>query len=252
MKNQPLCQNLSNAILYILAALSVLLLVSCALPYSSYSPYELSAPAQAVTDVLNNPALRIPIFLAGLALLLAGLWLVELIIALPGFVIGAIIGAGIGTSASNGHFGILSVLLAIVVGALGAWLALALFALGVFLSGFAIGFVVGGSIGNAIFHNQDAMTTIGIILGIFAGILAVALWKFLEIVVSSGVGAALIGVSVGITNKPVLLVLVWLFGIAVQSGLLKVIGPPKRTARIARTGQPPRPPAEPFPPPGQG
>lgn len=252
MKNHALRQKLSNAILYLLGALSVLILISCALPYSSYSPYDLSTPIQTVTDVLNNPALRIPIFLAGLALLLAGLWLAELIIALPGFVVGAIVGASIGTSANHGQFGILSILLAILAGVLGAWLSVALFYLGVFISGFAIGFVVGGSIGNAIIHNKDAMTTIGIILGIFAGILAVALWKFLEIVVSSGVGAALIGVSVGITNKPVLLVLVWLFGIAVQSGLLKVIGPPKRTARIARTGQPPRPPAEPFPPPGQG
>jgi hypothetical protein len=111
--------------------------------------------------------------------------------------------------------------------------------------------VLGGSVGSAIFHSKDATTTIGIILGICAGILAVVLWKFLQIVVSSGVGAALIGLSLGFTDKPVLLILIWLFGIAVQSGMLKVFGPPKRTARMGRTGLPPQPPAGQIPPIGQ-
>lgn len=251
MKNFTLRQKFSNAVLVLLAALSVLLLISCALPYASASPYDFSSPMQAVTNVLNNPALRIPIFLAGLALLLAGLWLAELIIALPGFVIGGILGASLGTSVNHGQFGILSILFAIAAGAIGAWLALALFSLGIFISGFAIGFVLGGSIGSSVFHNKDAMTTIGVIIGIFAGILAVALWKFLEIVVSSGVGAVLIGVSLGFTNKPVLLIVIWLFGIAVQSGMQRVFGPPKRRIRYGRAGVPPRPPAAPFPPPGQ-
>jgi hypothetical protein len=244
MNKLALRQNLATVMMYTLGVLSLLLLMSCALPYS---PRELSPPANAVTDVLNNPTLRIPIFLAGLALLLAGLWLAEFIIAVPGFVIGAVIGAGIGTASNDGQFGILSVLLAIVAGAVGAWLALALFYLGVFLSGFAIGFVVGGSIGAAIFHSKDATTTIGIILGIFAGIMAVALWKFLQIVISSGVGAALIGVALGINDKPVLLILIWLIGIASQSGLLKVIGPPKKTAGPGGSAGP-RPTAGPLPP----
>lgn len=251
MKNFTLRQKLSNAFLYLLGALSVLLLMSCALPYTSASRYNFSPPMQAVTDVLKNPALRIPVFLAGLALLLAGLWLAELIIALPGFVIGAILGASLGTSVNHGQFGILSILFAILAGIIGAWLALALFALGMFISGFAIGFVVGGSIGSTIFHNKDATTTIGVILGIFTGILAVVLGKFLETVISSGVGAALIGVSLGITDKPVLLILIWLFGIAIQSVFRKVFGPPKRTIRAGRIRLPPQPPAGPFPPPGQ-
>lgn len=249
MKKQLPRLNLSSVARVTLCSLSVLLLVSCALPYT---PGEFSSPAQAITDVLNNPALRIPILLAGLALLLAGLWLAELIIALPGFVIGAVIGAGIGTAANNGHFGILSILLAVVVGAVGAWLALALFILGVFFSGFAIGFVIGGSIGTTLFHSKDAVTTIGVILGVLAGVVSVALWKFLQIVISSGVGAALIGVSLGITDKPLLLVLIWVVGIAIQSGFLRVFGPPKRTIRAGRRAIPPRPPSSQFPPPGQG
>ena len=174
MHKPILRQNLSKVTMYFLCALSLLLLMSCALPYS---PSGLSSPAQAVTDVLHNPVLRIPIFLAGLALLLAGLWLAEYIIAVPGFVLGAIIGANIGSTANNGQFGILSILLAIVAGALGAWLALALFYLGVFFSGFTIGFVVGRSISAAIFNGQDAAITIGIVLGICAGILTIALWN---------------------------------------------------------------------------
>lgn len=227
--NRPLLrQNFANVMMYLLGAFSVLLLVSCALPYSSYG---FSSSTQAINDVLNNPALRIPILIAGLALLLAGLWLVELIIALPGFVIGAIAGASIGTAANDGHFGILSILLAIVAGALGAWLALALFYLGVFLSGFAIGFIMGGSIGGALFHSKEATTIVGIVLGIFAGILAVALWQVLQVVISAGVGAALIGTALGFSDKPIYLILIWLLGIAVQSGLFKLIGPPKRTIR---------------------
>jgi hypothetical protein len=252
MKNHALRQNPSTVVLYVLSAISLLLLMSCVLPYSP-SVSGVSSPMDAITEILNNPALRIPVLLAGLALLLAGLWLAELIIALPGFVIGAVVGAGIGTAASDGHFGILSILLAILGGALGAWLALALFFLGVFISGFAIGFVVGGSIGNAVFPSQGATTTVGIILGILAGILAVALWQFLQIVISSGVGTALIGVSLGISDQPVWLILIWLFGIVVQSGLLKIIGPPKRTARPIGATEP-RPPSgtPPLPPAQQG
>ena len=212
--------------MYFLCALSLLLLMSCALPYS---PSGLSSPAQAVTDVLHNPVLRIPIFLAGLALLLAGLWLAEYIIAVPGFVLGAIIGANLGSTANDGQFGILSILLAIVAGALGAWLALALFYLGVFFSGFAIGFVVGRSISAAIFNGQDAAITIGIVLGIFAGFLAIALWKHLQVVISAGVGAVLIGETQGFSNKPELLILFWVVGIVFQLALIILFGPPKKS-----------------------
>jgi hypothetical protein len=226
MHTPILPQNHARASIYILGALSLLLLVSCALPYS---PGGLSSSAQAVTDVLHNPALRIPIFLAGLALLLAGLWLAEYIIAVPGFVIGATLGANIGSMANDGKFGLLSILLAILAGLLGAWLALAVFYLGVFFSGFAIGFVVGGSIGGAIINNQNTTTIIGIILGIIAGILSIALWENLRVFISAGVGAVLIGETQGFSNRPELLVLIWVVGIVFQYALLILIGPPKKS-----------------------
>ena len=222
--------------MYFLCALSLLLLMSCALPYS---PSGLSSSAQAVTDVLHNPALRIPIFLAGLALLLAGLWLAEYIIAVPGFVIGAIIGANIGITANDGQFGFLSILLAIVAGVFGAWMALALFYLGVFFSGFAIGFVVGRSISAAIYNGQDAAITIGIVLGIFAGILAIALWRHLQIIISAGIGAVLIGETQGFSNRPELLILFWVVGIVFQVALLILFGPPKKSVGSSDTLSPP-------------
>jgi hypothetical protein len=218
-------QNNLNEMMYALGALS-LLLMSCALPYS---PRELSSPLNTVTDVLNNPTLRIPLFLAGLALLLAGLWLAEYIIAVPGFVLGALIGANIGSATNNGQFGILSILLAIVAGALGAWLALAVFYLGVFFSGFTIGFVVGRSISTAIFTGQDTAITIGIVLGICAGILTIALWNHLQVVISAGVGAALIGETQGFSNRPELLLLFWVIGIVFQLALIILFGPPKKS-----------------------
>jgi hypothetical protein len=229
-------QNYVNVMMYALGALSLLLLMSCALPYS---PRELSSPANAVTEVLNNPALRIPLFLAGLALLLAGLWLAEYIIAVPGFVFGAIIGANIGSIANDGQFGILSILLAIVAGALGAWLALAVFYLGVFFSGFAVGFVVGRSISTAIFKGQDTAITIGIVLGIFAGILAIALWNHLQIVISAGVGAALISETQGFSNRPELLILFWVVGIIFQFALIILFGPPKKSVSSKNALSPP-------------
>jgi hypothetical protein len=243
MIKHPLQNNLGHAMMDLLGALSLLMLLGCALPYS---PQDLPLPTRAVTGVLSHPALRIPAFLAGLTLLLSGLWLAELIIAIPGFVIGAVIGASIGSAANDGQFGILSFLLAIVAGAVFARLVLALFYLGVFFSGFVIGFVAGVALGTVLFHSQEAATTIGIVLGIMAGIVAAVLWQYLKIVISSGVGAILIGAALGITDKPALLILIWLGGIAAQSVLLKVFGPPKKNAGpgggaspASTTGSPP-------------
>jgi hypothetical protein len=63
MHRPLLRQNFANASMYFLGALSLMLLMSCAHPYS---PAGLSSPVQAITDVLNNPALAItgkPVFL---------------------------------------------------------------------------------------------------------------------------------------------------------------------------------------------
>jgi len=174
-----------------------------------------------------------------LALLLAGLWLAEYIIAVPGFVLGAIIGANIGSAANDGQFGILSILLAIVAGALGAWLALAMFYLGVFFSGFSIGFVVGRSISTAIFNSQDTAITIGIVLGIFAGVLAIALWNNLQVVISAGVVAALVGETQGFSNRPELLILFWVIGIVTQLALLRLFGRPKKSVGSGDAHSPP-------------
>jgi hypothetical protein len=225
MNRPAIGYNPLDAMKYVLGALTLILLVSCALPYA---PAGFSASTGAVTDILKNPTLRIPIFLAGLALLLAGVWLAEYVIALPGFVIGAVLGASIGTAAHGGNFGILSVLLALVAGIFGAWLAMALFFLGVFFSGFVTGFILGGSIGTAISLSRETSTIIGIVFGLFAGILAAAYWQFLQMIISAGVGAVLISTTLGIDNKPILMVIIWAFGIAWQWVMLKVIGPLKK------------------------
>jgi hypothetical protein len=109
----------------------------------------------------------------------------------------------------------------------------------VFFSGFAIGFVVSRSISAAIFNGQDVAITIGIVLGIFAGILAIALWKKLQVVISAGVGAVLMGETQGFSNRPELLILFWVVGIVFQLALIILFGPPKKSVSPTNALSPP-------------
>jgi hypothetical protein len=88
-------------------------------------------------------------------------------------------------------------------------------------------------------NSQNATIPIGIILGFFAGILSIALWENLRVVISAGVGAVLIGETQGFNNRPELLVLIWVVGIVFQYALLRLIGPPKKPSGSGDAHLPP-------------
>lgn len=229
------------------------LLAGLILVLAGCTPRDLPEPLRDLPDLLDNPAVRVPLILAGLALLLAGYWLVKFMIALPGFIIGALVGAAIGTALQGGEFGFLSIVGGLLVGGIGAGLALLLFYVGIFLSGFGLGLFIGSALGAGVLHNNDVARVLGIILGIILGIVAVVLWKFVQIVLTAGMGTALLGTALGWMDKPFLLLLIWLVGIAVQYGLFKVVGPrpeDRPAAPAAAPAQPAAVPQEQPPPPG--
>lgn len=114
----------------------------------------------------------------------------RVIISVIGFVVGALIGALIGVAASEVA---LAVILAIAIGALGAWLALKLYKLGVFIVCFAAGALLGAAFGVMAGDAAVAVVLAGL-FGIALGVLGV-IFTTPVIILITGVGG---GMSMGI------------------------------------------------------
>ena len=124
--------------------------------------------------------------LVGLVECFLGYRLFKLMLALVGFVVGAI-GAGGAAYAATGGEGPAALIAGLIGGIFGAVLAVVFYFVGIFLLGAALGFVVGATAA-ASAGDQTALIAGGV-LAVLAGILALVVQKFL-IILSTAFGGA--------------------------------------------------------------
>ncbi|MBN1965966.1 MAG: DUF4203 domain-containing protein [Anaerolineae bacterium] len=221
----------------LLTALAVILLAGCGPVEAALS--EVFGPGRGndwistIRDFLAGPEAQIPLLVIGALLLFVGYWLFRFVIAVQGFLIGAAVGFVIGASI-EGQFGIVSLLLVIILGLIGAGLATFLFFLGIFLSGFVAGFALASAL-TVSSGSDDGVLLIAIIAGIVGGIIALALHKLFVVIFTAGLGAVLINAGFAFQITLIVLLALFGFGVLVQYGLLSRFGEdhaeiPKRTA----------------------
>ncbi len=237
------------ALLGVLFLFVALLLSGCNgdVPYEARRLlYELESLLDELEPLVE--AARWVFAIAGLALLVAGYKIYRFVIALPGFVIGALVGAGLGYAGADENW-LIAILGLILGGMAGAALALLLHDLAVFL----LGALIGGALAALVFAGLGDSgppllpVLIGAIIG-GAGLLALShLWI---VVLSSFVGAVMFGF--GVDADPGWMLIFFLGGIAVQYGLARAIGDriPRPGARAEPAAGPAAPvPRAPVPPP---
>jgi len=151
------------------------------------------------------------LIIAGIAFLVAGFLIYKLGIMIPGFIIGGIIGLIIGSFEGSDE----ALMFGLIGGAIGAVIALALEELLIFLLG------AGAAILLLFLINDDPSTLAVIIVGLIGGIIALAIWKFWIIVVTSILGSILfcIGTDTLDSGLPIVLTFV---GIGIQYGLKRL------------------------------
>lgn len=155
--------------------------------------------------------LRLVLILAGIVLVCAGFYLYEFLIALPGFIIGAVLGSAV----LQDHNVIIIFFGAIFMGIIGAVIALFLFKLILFLSGALVGAVL-----LSLLSTEPLILIIG---GVICGIITLALWKFIGVVVTSFLGAVSLCLGTNSINNEWILVIITIAGIAIQYGVTKNI-----------------------------
>jgi hypothetical protein len=223
--------------------LGALLLTACdADPRLAYGYYGL---VDEFAPLLN--ALRVVFALSGLALLVAGYKIYRFVIALPGFLIGAALGAGLGFSADENV--LLAILGLVLGGAIGAAIALFLHDLAVFLVGALIGAALAAGL-YASLSSSAPPALLVIIAGVIGGVVLLALAHFWIVVLSSVVGAGLFGIAINAGAGWMLLFC--LTGIGVQYGVAHALGdklprPGSRTEQVE-----PKRPIPAAPPPAGG
>lgn len=230
------------------AALAIALLTACASdPYGTYGyEYllrELMEELGPVTD-----ALRGLYALAGLALLLAGYKIYRFTVALPGFLIGAVVGAGMGYG-EEGR--VVLAILGLILGSLaGAALALLLHDLAVFLVGAGFGALVGLLLSDV--SSEEAALWSIVIGGLIGGALLLSLSHAWIVLFSSAVGAALFGSAVG--AGPGWMLALCLVGVGAQYGLAQALGETLPGPQIGakRQEEAAAPPDDDKPSPGPG
>jgi len=201
----------------VLAALAVALalLTGCAGPAGARDDLlaflETTAPAVDWIQVI--------LVLAGAVLLAAGWRLHRYVIALPGFAIGASLGALLAGYAS-GNPAVLLVAVGILGGA-GAWLALSLFRLAAFVSGALGGIVLVSSLWPSFAPGEPDLMAI-LIAAFVGGTLFVGLMRLWVPVLSSALGAGMVGMGLGLDLGWVLIL--FCLGLLVQFGVAKFLG----------------------------
>jgi hypothetical protein len=219
-------------------------------------PYEVRTLLREIEPLLQ--AARGVFALAGLALLVAGYKIYRFVIALPGFLIGALLGAVLGYGSAESW--LLAILGLVLGGLAGAALALLLHDLAVFLLGALIGGALAGIV-FAGFGDSGPPILAMIIGGIIGGAGLLALSHMWVVLLSSIVGAVLFGFGIG--AGPGWMILFCLGGIGVQYGLARALGdklplpgaeaePAEKAVAPASSAEPRpaveyRPAAEPYP-----
>jgi large subunit ribosomal protein L7/L12 len=146
------------------------------------------------------------IAVVGFVLLFLGYKLYQIILAIPGFLIGGAVGIALVGGVSN----ILEFIVVIFCALIGAGIVLALYALGLFLTGFLVGFSLWMALTGA--HDANAMAFIA---GVVGGILLLVLHKALIVLITCAYGATLACAGLG-QNYPLALFLFLCSGIFVQ------------------------------------
>ena len=158
-------------------------------------------------DVIDN--FRIVIVIIGIALLVAGFYLHQLAVAIPGFIVFAIIGLLIGHFENHDE----PLLTGLVSGIIGALIAIFLEKVIIFLLGASALILL------LFFINDDPPALLIIIMGLGGGITALSIYKFFIVIITSIMGSFLFcgGTDTIDTSLPVILTFI---GIAIQYGLL--------------------------------
>jgi hypothetical protein len=187
-----------------------------------------TACSPGVDGILSSvPAMsgfiRVVIAVVGLALMVAGFTLYEIIIQLIGFLTGSMIGVflGLALGGDDGGRTLYAIIGFILGGVVGAAVAVFLTCLSVFLAGFLVGAVaLGAMVGGLLEDIPNA--AVFIIGGIIGGLIMLALYRFWITALTSAFGAVLFGLATG--APPWSWFIFFLFGIACQYGLGKITG----------------------------
>ena len=168
---------------------------------------------------LMRDALHIFAILGGLALLLAGWKIYRFVVALPGFFIGAILGAQIGFRLGESELWAIAGLL--LAGMIGAWLALVVHDLAVFVIGAIGGVVIASSLWDVFSSSPSPLwvEVIGIVVG---GLVLLALARLRMILLSSAVGAGMF--TWGIHGGLMAAIVLFVVGVIVQYGWARSMG----------------------------
>jgi hypothetical protein len=163
--------------------------------------------------------LRTLAVLGGVALLFVGWKIYRFVVALPGFFVGAVLGAQVGFQLSQSG----SVALAGLVlgGVLGVWLALTLHDIAVFAIGALGGIFLLGHLW-PLLSETPVPLLLQIAGGIIAGALLLVMAKTWMMLLSAAVGATML--VWGIHENVLWIVVLFILGIIVQSGLSRALG----------------------------
>lgn len=172
---------------------------------------------------VSPPVVRAIMMFSGVVLLIAGWRIYRGVVALPGLILGALIGLRFGASEGD-----LIAAIGLVIGAgLGSLLALVLHDVAVFGLGAYLG-------ANLALDLTDFNPTLMIIVGgLIGGVLLVALIYVLLMAMTAVVGALLLGGAIG--ASPAVIALLGAIGVIVQYNLARVLGDRPRLGPARKT-----------------
>lgn len=200
----------------VLVLTGTLLLLTACTSIEQYVPDELQRGIENAATTL-----QVVIGLIGLALLLAGFALYEVLVQIIGFVIGGALGAVVGAMLAPDATW-LGILLGLITGgSIGAGLSLFFTYLGLFIAGAFGGVMIFSGIWIALFNSEPGVLLIimGIIVG---GVLMIQLFRLWITALTAVLGAILFGISIG--ADPGWWLLFFAAGMAVQYGLANAVG----------------------------
>ncbi len=157
--------------------------------------------------------------IGGALLLFAGWKIYRFVVALPGFFIGAMLGVQIAFHLEQS--GWIALLALLVGGMIGAWLALAVHDLAIFVIGAVGGILLADTVWG-VFSTTDPTLLFEVGAGIVGGILLLTMARAWMMLLSAAVGAVMFvwGVQISLVYAPLFFIL----GIVVQSLLSRAMG----------------------------
>lgn len=174
--------------------------------------------AQALSTA--EPMVRLALVGAGVLFLAAGYAISGALISLVGFLAGAAAGSVVAGQVANGET-LVTIVIVIVLGGVGAALATSLAMLAVFAAGFVAGAALTGGLLQAL-TIADPATWMLVAGGVVGGMVMLGLYRLWLTALTAALGAALIGYVTG--AHPAFWVALFILGVAVQYGLASASG----------------------------